>query len=50
MPSDAAIAAAAVASDDEHDHSLVFSAFEEFRVFGDPLYKVVAARRVGLLG
>ena len=37
-----AIAAAAVASDDEHDHSLVFSAFEEFRVFGDPLYKVVA--------
>lgn len=49
VPSDAAIAAAAVASDDEHDHSLVFSAFEEFRVFGDPLYKVVAARRVGLL-
>lgn len=48
-PSDAAIAAAAVASDDEHDHSLVFSALEEFRVTGDPLYRVVAARRVGLL-
>lgn len=50
VPSDAAIAAAAVASDDEHDHSLVFSAFEEFRLTGDPLYKVVAARRVGLIG
>ncbi|WP_081176128.1 questin oxidase family protein [Rhizobium rhizosphaerae] len=49
LPDDRAIAAAAVASDDEHDHSLVFSAFEEFRYTGDRLYKVVAARRVGLI-
>lgn len=50
VPPDADIAAAAVASDDEHDHSLVFSALEEFRLTGDPLYRVVAARRVGLIG
>jgi hypothetical protein len=49
VPPDAEIAARAVASDDEHDHSLVFSALEEFRVTGDPLYRVVAARRVGLV-
>jgi hypothetical protein len=48
-PSDKEIAAAAVASDDEHDHSLVFSALEEFKATGDLLYRVVAARRVGLL-
>ncbi len=49
VPPDDVIAAAAAASNDEHDHSLVFSAFEEFRYTGDPLYKVVAARRVGLV-
>lgn len=49
LPSDEEIAATAVASDDEHDHSLVFSAFEEFALTGDRLYKVVAARRVGLI-
>lgn len=49
LPDDREIAAAAVASDDEHDHSLVFSAFEEYRHTGDMLYKVVAARRVGLI-
>ncbi|HEY0120807.1 MAG TPA: questin oxidase family protein [Rhizobium sp.] len=49
LPSDQDIAAAAVASNDEHDHSLVFSAFEEYRHTGDRLYKVVAARRVGLI-
>ena len=49
VPPDAEIAAAAVASNDEHDHSLVFSALEEFKVHGDPLYRVVAARRVGLI-
>lgn len=49
LPPDQDIAAAAVASDDEHDHSLVFSAFEEFALTGDRLYKVVAARRVGLI-
>lgn len=49
VPSDADIAAVAVASDDEHDHSLTFSALEEFKLTGDPLYRVVAARRVRLL-
>ena len=39
----------AVASDDEHDISLVFSASEEEKAYGDPLYRVVAARRVGLI-
>lgn len=49
VPPDSAIAAAAVASNDEHDHSLVFSALEEFRFTGDPLYRVLAARRMGLI-
>ena len=40
----------AIASDDEHDISLVFSASEEDKIYGDPLYRVVAARRVGLIG
>ena len=44
-----AITAEAVQSDDEHDISLVFSAREEERVYGDRLYRVVAARRVGLI-
>ncbi|SHF20396.1 Protein of unknown function [Kaistia soli DSM 19436] len=43
------IAAAAIASDDEHDISLVFSAREEEKIYGDPLYRVVAARRVNLI-
>jgi hypothetical protein len=43
------IKATAVASDDEHDPSLVFSAFEEWRRTGDTLYRHVAARRVGLV-
>ncbi len=43
------IKAQAVASADEHDISLVFSASEEEAVYGDRLYRVVAARRVGLL-
>ena len=43
------IAAEAVRSDDEHDISLVFSACEEERIYGDRLYRVVAARRVGLI-
>ena len=43
------IEAAAVGSDDEHDLSLVFSAREEFRAFGDRLYQVVAARRMQLI-
>lgn len=48
-PDWAAIKATAVASDDEHDISLVFSASEEEKVYGDRLYQVVAARRVGLI-
>jgi hypothetical protein len=44
-----AIVARAVQSDDEHDVSLVYSAMEEQRVYGDRLYRVVAARRVGLI-
>jgi hypothetical protein len=43
------IAAAAVQSDDEHDISLVFSAREEEKVHADRLYRVVAARRMGLM-
>jgi hypothetical protein len=43
------IEAAAVRSDDEHDLSLVFSAREEWKMFGDRLYQVVAARRVQLI-
>jgi hypothetical protein len=44
-----AIMAAAAASDDEHDPSLTFSAFEEWRRTGDTLYRVVAAKRVALI-
>lgn len=43
------IAAAAAASDDEHDLSYVFSAREEQQVYGDRLYQVTAARRMGLI-
>lgn len=43
------IAAAAIASEDEHDISLVFSAREEGHHYGDPLYRVVAARRMRLI-
>ncbi len=48
-PDWADIAATAIASDDEHDHSLVFSAREEEAFWGDPLYRRVAARRMGML-
>ena len=43
------IRAKAIASADEHDISLTYSAFAEQAVWGDPLYRVVAARRVGLI-
>ncbi|MBT9385922.1 questin oxidase family protein [Pseudooceanicola sp. CBS1P-1] len=43
------IFATACASEDEHDISLTYSAAQEEAVWGDPLYRVVAARRVGLL-
>ncbi|MGA8705524.1 MAG: questin oxidase family protein [Steroidobacteraceae bacterium] len=48
-PPAAAIAAAAVDSDDEHDPSVAFTALQEHARSGDPLYLVLAARRVGLL-
>ena len=47
-PSWPEICAEAVASNDEHDISLTFSAWQEEAVWGDPLYRVVAARRLGL--
>lgn len=43
------IMAAAVRSNDEHDHSYTFSSHEEWKHYGDPLYRFVAARRVGLI-
>lgn len=48
-PDWAEIKAAAVNSNDEHDLSLTFSASEEQKIYGDRLYTLVAARRVGLL-
>jgi Questin oxidase-like len=44
------IAEHAVASDDEHDLSFTFSAMDEERAYGDGLYRVLAARRLGLIG
>lgn len=41
--------AVAAQSYDEHDISIAFSAHEEMRVLGDPLYRVAAARRLGLI-
>ncbi|MDQ0456843.1 questin oxidase family protein [Rhizobium paknamense] len=49
-PDWADIHAAAAASFDEHDISLAFSASEEMVIYGDPLYRVAAARRLGLMG
>ncbi len=48
-PSWSAIKAAAIRSDDEHDVSLTFSCLEEEAVWNDPLYRVAAARRLGLM-
>jgi hypothetical protein len=39
----------AIMRDDEHDLSLSFSASEEFKRYGDPLYKYVAAKRLNLV-
>lgn len=49
VPAWSEIKAAAAQSYDEHDISLVFSASEEMKVYGDPLYQLAAARRVGLV-
>jgi hypothetical protein len=43
------IFAQAITHDDEHDLSLTFSASQEFRFYGDPLYKHVAAQRLGMI-
>ena len=43
------IEATARCSNDEHDISLVFSAREEMARYGDPLYQLAAARRLGLV-
>jgi hypothetical protein len=39
----------AVTHDDEHDLSLSFSAAEEYKRYGDPLYKYAAAKRLNLI-
>jgi questin oxidase-like protein len=39
----------AITHDDEHDLSLSFSAGEEFKRYGDPLYRYAAAKRVNLV-
>jgi hypothetical protein len=39
----------AIAHDDEHDLSLAFSAGEEFKHYGDPLYRYAAAKRLNLV-
>jgi hypothetical protein len=43
------IARHACASDDEHDISFTFSAMEEERAYGDRLFRVLAAKRLGLV-
>jgi len=48
-PSWDAISAAAVASNDEHDISLVWTSRCEEQQWNEPLYRVIAARRVGLM-
>lgn len=48
-PDWAEISSAAVRSDEEHDISLVYSARMEMLHYGDRLYQVVAARRLGLI-
>ncbi|MBP1860331.1 questin oxidase family protein [Rhizobium herbae] len=50
VPDWPAMHAIAAQSYDEHDISLAFSASEEMKVYGDPLYRVVVARRLGLIG
>ena len=39
----------AVTRDDEHDLSLCFSASEEFKHYGDPLYQYAAAKRLQMI-
>lgn len=49
VPSWEEINAAARLSNDEHDVSITFSCQEEMKIYGDPLYQLAAARRVGLV-
>lgn len=49
LPPSEEIAAAAIASNDEHHPSVVFTAFQEYARTGDPLYVALAARRVELI-
>lgn len=42
--------AVACTSYDEHDISIAYSGHEEDMVYGDPLYRVAVARRLGLIG
>jgi hypothetical protein len=44
------IFAAACQSFDEHDLSVTFSCSQEEQIYGDPLYRRAAARRLGLIG
>jgi hypothetical protein len=39
----------AITHDDEHDLSLAFSAGEEFKRYGDPLYQYAASKRLNLV-
>jgi Questin oxidase-like len=49
LPSWPEIFSEAVKRDDEHDLSLSFSAGEEFKHYGDPLYTYAAAKRLNLV-
>ena len=49
VPSWDEINAAAAQSYDEHDLSITFSCQEEMKLYGDPLYQLAAARRMGLV-
>ena len=46
LPDDATIAARTIASDDEHDHKLVYSALQEEREYGTGWHRLGAAIRV----
>jgi hypothetical protein len=50
VPSWSEIEAAATKSYDEHDFSITYSCREEMKLYGDPLYQLAAAKRLGLLG
>jgi hypothetical protein len=49
LPDWAEIHREAITRNDEHDLSLTFSASEEYKRYGDPLYKYAAAKRLNLV-